>query len=93
MKGITLIGYDMNKVRHYCVRKNDSCIIGAFGLTFRFRSTVCYYAKTRVEGYFIRKENWLLQIIKNNPELELPLKSKILFEYILGLRSKINIHK
>ena len=59
MKGTTLIGYDMNKERHYCVRKKDNCIIGAFGLTFRFRSTVVYYAKTRVEGYFIRKENWL----------------------------------
>ena len=32
--GTVFIGYEINKVKNYCIKYTDKCVIGAFGCTF-----------------------------------------------------------
>ena len=59
MKGSIVIGFDVNKLRHYCIKLTNGCEIGAFGCSFHQRSCYIYTAATNIEGYFIRKQNWM----------------------------------
>ena len=58
-RGAVVIGYEINKVKKYCIKVKNHCIIGAFGATFNQRSEYVYTALTDVHGFFIRLENWL----------------------------------
>ena len=90
-KGIVYAGYQLNKQRFNCLRFQDNCIIGSFGVTFGIRSTIIYTAITRIEGYFVRRNTWL-RILEdvNNTDLKVNIKQTVFKEYVLNIRSKID---
>jgi len=92
MKGLIYIGYEINKQRHFCVKYQDSCVIGGFGVTFDQRSAFIYMSMTETSGYFIRKRIWK-DILEENPDIAKKLKQNILTDYIVSLRSKVIIAK
>lgn len=73
MKGLIYIGYEINKQRHFCVKYQDSCVIGGFGVTFDQRSAFIYMSMTETSGYFIRKRIWK-DILEENPDIAKKLK-------------------
>tara|TARA_B110000305_G_C18808305_1_gene345865 strand:+ start:96 stop:467 length:372 start_codon:yes stop_codon:yes gene_type:complete len=90
-KGIVYAGYQLNKQRFNCLRFQDNCIIGSFGVTFGIRSTIIYTARTKIEGYFVRRNTWL-RILEdvNNTDLKVNIKQTVFKEYVLNIRSKID---
>jgi len=58
-KGKIQIGYEINGADKYVIEYNNGVVIGAYGVTNNERSKYIYRCKTEVEGYFIRKEQWL----------------------------------
>ena len=90
-KGIVYAGYQLNKQRFNCLRFQDNCIIGSFGVTFGIRSTIIYTAITKIEGYFVRRNTWL-RILEdvNNTDLKVNIKQTVFKEYVLNIRSKID---
>jgi hypothetical protein len=58
-KGKVMIGYEINKEKRYCIAYHDKIVIGAYGITFNQRAAFIYAALTPIEGYFIRKTNWI----------------------------------
>jgi hypothetical protein len=65
-KGSVVIGYDVNKVKKYCIRQKNNSVIGAFMVSFCQRSEFVYTALTNIEGLFVRKMNWH-EILSSNP--------------------------
>ena len=63
--GIIQIGYEINGENRYVIQRNNGIVIGAYGITNNERSKHIYRCKTEVEGYFIRKEQWLDALIQN----------------------------
>lgn len=93
-KGIVYAGYQLNKHKFNCLRFQDNCIIGSFGVTFGIRSTIIYTAMTKIEGYFIRRKEWL-RIIDDvtNSALKANIKQTVFKQYVNEIRSKIDQHK
>ena len=90
--GLIYIGYEINKQRKFCVKNQDSCVIGAFGVTFDQRSAFIYMSVTESCGYFVRKFNWK-NILEDSPDIAKKLKQNILTDYIMRIRSKVIIAK
>lgn len=57
-RGTIVMGYDINKMKRYCMRFSDNCLIGAYEMTLGHRAQFIYTALTMVNGYSIRKQNW-----------------------------------
>ena len=57
-KGTIVIGYEINKMKRYCIKHRNCGIIGAYGTTFNQRSAFIYTSLTNIHGFSIRKENW-----------------------------------
>jgi len=87
-KGSVVVGYEINKVKKYCIRYQDRCVIGAYGVAFNNRSCCIYTALTNVHGYFIRKEKWA-DLCDENEEIAQILSNNIICEYITQIRSKV----
>lgn len=47
---------------------------------------------TRLEGYFIRKINWL-NTLKEYEGMAKLMRKNILMDYIINIRSKVNVNK
>ena len=58
LKGTFVVGYEVNKIKMYCLKVKSSIAIGAFGATFNQRSEFVYTALTDLHSMAIRKENW-----------------------------------
>jgi len=58
MEGTYKVGYSINKKEYY-VDKFGLNVIGAYGVTFNKRALFLYKSITHINGYFIRKINWL----------------------------------
>lgn len=56
--GQVVIGYEVNNKKKFCIKYNDSFVIGAYECTFNKRSVFIYKANTIIEGLFIRKCKW-----------------------------------
>jgi len=91
-KGTVFIGYEINKMRKYCLRYIDCCVIGGYGATFNQRASCLYQAMTYCSGYFVRKANWI-NMLEEHPEIAARIKQKILTEYIIKIRSRVNISR
>jgi hypothetical protein len=52
------IGYEINKMMSFKIRRFEGSIIGMFEVTFHRRSNYVYRANKGFEGFFIRKRNW-----------------------------------
>jgi hypothetical protein len=55
VKGSVVIGYEVNKVKKYCIRQKNNSVVGAFMVTFNQRSEFVYTALSNIEGFFVRK--------------------------------------
>ena len=86
------IGYEINRMKKYCLRYIDCCIIGGYGVTFNQRASCLYQAKTNCSGFFVRKPNWV-SILDENPEIAARIKQKILTDYIIKIRSRVNVSR
>lgn len=72
-QGTVGIGFEINKKAQFVIKHENKCVVGAFGITFGQRSQYIYKTFTRVQGYFIRKVNWM-DILKEKPEISKILK-------------------
>jgi hypothetical protein len=52
------VGFDINRIRKYVLRFENSCVIGIYNCTFDERALFIYQCKTECTGYFLRKRNW-----------------------------------
>jgi len=91
-KGKVALGYEINKIKKFQIIYKNKCIIGAFNVTFNQRATFIYQSLTEVQGYFIRKCNWL-DMMDNYEEVSKPLKRDILLEYVTNIRNKLRMKK
>ena len=92
MKGRCAIGYEINNQKRYCIKYTDNFVIGAYDLTFNKRSMFIYRSMSYIEGYFIRKQDWM-ELINDYSSIGLCIKRNILLNYLLKVRIKINVHK
>jgi hypothetical protein len=76
------IGYTINRSYKYKMRFNRVDIIGAYGATFNKRSLFIIKATEKIQGYFIRKKNWI-KVIRNpvNTEMCSIMQEKIKKDY------------
>ena len=58
-KGTVMVGFEINKIKKYCLKYFNKCIIGAYGITFNKRASFIYKAGSDVHGFFIRKHHWM----------------------------------
>ena len=91
-KGKLQIGFEINKQKKYCIQQNDRSIIGAYGVTWNYRAQYIYFASTIVQGFFIRKRNWI-EILDNGGEVIPVLKKNILLDYLTKIKLKVEIAK
>jgi len=91
-KGKVGIGYEINKVKKYCIVLENRCIIGGYGATFGQRSAFVYCALTDLDGYFIRRNNWI-QMLDEFPDVGFVLKRNILYHYFSHIRFKLAAKK
>lgn len=54
-KGSVVVGYEINKIKKYCLKLKDKAIIGAHDVTFGKKAEFIYTAFTDIEGFFIRR--------------------------------------
>jgi len=90
--GEVVIGYEINKQRRYCIHFKNKCVIGAYGITFNKRAAFIYTALTTVEGFFIRKNNWL-DLLSISPEIAFVIKKNVLMDYLCKIRLKVMVNK
>ena len=62
------IGYQINKLNHFVLRRKNGIVIGDHEVTFNHRSSFIYKIHSLCEGYSIRKNNWF-RILEEFPEL------------------------
>jgi hypothetical protein len=87
--GSIVIGYEINKIKKYCLKLKNRCIIGAYGVTFSVRSEFCYTSLVDSSMLFIRKLNWLT-LLRDNPDITKALIGKILFDYNTAIKTRVN---
>ena len=81
-KGTVVIGYDINKMKKYCMRFTEKCLIGAYEMTYGHRAQFIYTALTTVSGYSIRKQNWKVLMDKHDGDVVKKFKLNIFFDHI-----------
>ena len=52
------VGFEINKIKKFVIRKFKQIIIADHGCTFNHKSKFIYKAKTICEGYAIKKLEW-----------------------------------
>ena len=86
--GVVGIGFEINKQQNFCIRFENKCVIGAYGVTFNMRAAFIYKAFTNLSGYFIRKFRWN-EMLQSCPEIAKIMKQNVLIDYLINLRSKV----
>ena len=66
--GAVGVGFEINKQQNFCIKFEDKCVIGAYGVTFNQRAAFIYKAFTNLYGYFIRKFRWV-EMLESCPEI------------------------
>lgn len=67
-------------------------MIGDYGITFGMRAAFIYTTLTNIEGFFIRKMNWL-HLINKHTSIANILKKNVMINYLTKIRGKIIVHK
>jgi hypothetical protein len=91
-KGVVSIGYEINKIKKFCIQYNGKCVIGGFGVTFNQRATFMYSATTHCEGHFIRQRNWH-ELLSRYMEIADRIKTNVLVDYVMNIRIKVTLAK
>ena len=92
VKGTIVIGYELNNIKKYCIKYQDSIMIGAYECMFDEKSYVLYTAFTNIEGYFIRKTNWF-NLCQNHKTMSNFIRRNVLLDYMLNIKNKITVAK
>lgn len=92
IKGKVALGYEIQKQKRYCVKYTNNIVIGAFGITFNMRAAFVYTCISQIEGFFIRKLNWLTMISRHSSIAKI-LKKNVLINYLTKIRGKVMISK
>ena len=64
-KGTVDIGFGINRITKFVLRKQKSIVIADHGCTFNHKSNFIYKAKSNCEGFSIKKLAWL-QVLDSN---------------------------
>lgn len=91
-KGRIQIGYELNNEVHFCIQFNNGVVVGAWGCSSNERSKHIYRAKTNIEGYFIRKVDWL-HVLESNKKIKTKIIQNIFVDQNYYVNVKINRHK
>lgn len=91
--GVIYIGYEINKKRRFCVKYSNGGVIGAYGCTFNQRSNYIVYANSNSDCTFIRKQNWINNVLGVDQTITTIFKRKILNDHFFKLMVKIDIDK
>ena len=89
-EGKVLVGYEINKVKKYCLQFQDTCVIGAYNVVFNQKSVFVYASLTKVKGFTIRKDKWM-EIMGEFPKLELGFKKNIMIYYLTYIRGRVMV--
>lgn len=76
-KGQVDIGFDINRKRHFVLRKRKSIVIGDFGCTFNQKANFIYKVYRTCEGFSIRKKNWY-KLLNEHEEITQQIKLRII---------------
>lgn len=88
MKGSIVIGYEMNRLKKYCLLMKGACIIGAYECTFGVRSEFIFSTLKYCEFLYIRKVKWD-ELLLNNRDVAKVLLGKTLFDYKTNIKCKV----
>ena len=91
-QGSVVVGYEINKVKKYCIKFKNNCVINAFGATFSQKSEYVYAALTDIHGFCIRLENWI-EILVENPHISSILIGNVMYRYFKEIRIKCMLFK
>ena len=91
-KGEIFFGYELNKQRHFCIKYQNGCVIGAYGCTYNQRSNHIVYANSNSDCQFIRKTNWK-KILDIDEQIAKNFKRKILSDHLNKVHFKIELDK
>jgi len=92
MQGQVVIGYEINKIKKYCLKFNANAVIGDYGMTFNERSQFIYTALTDLKTLYIRKSNWV-NILSEFPDIGRKMISKIFLKYMNEIKNKVTVSK
>jgi len=87
--GMVDIGFEINRKKVYCIRKNNMVIIGDHGCTFNHQSYSIFKTKTVCKGFSIRKHKWLKILNTTSQVLVNQLKSRIITSYFYGTKLRM----
>jgi CRP-like cAMP-binding protein len=92
LQGQVVVGYEVNKIKKFCLKLSKSIIIGDFGMTFNMRSEFIYTAFTDLHTLAIRKEKWI-ELLTEHIDLGQKMISKISLTYITKIKSRVLVSK
>jgi hypothetical protein len=71
-KGKIQIGFELNNEVRFALQFNNGIVVGAWGCSNNERSKYVYRTKTNVEGFFVRKYNWL-DVLNSNQKIKMKI--------------------
>ena len=86
------IGYVINNIPSYRIRRFKGTTIGLFNICFDRRMIFNFKAHEKLEGFFIRLRDWK-KISKNFPLHYQIIKRNALLEYVTNTKRKLDILK
>ena len=92
IKGAIGIGFEINGERRFSLRKENGCVVGGFNVTFFSRSNYIWKCLEQIEGFFLYKHTWL-ELLDKNEKIAYSLKTNILSNYLLKVRSPLERDK
>lgn len=84
-KGSIVVGYEINKIKRYCLMMKHRCVIGAYGVTFSVRSEFIYTSVQPCEMLYIRKANWF-RVLSEHSTISTKLMGRVLFDYATSVK-------
>ena len=88
-KGTVLVGYEINKETRYCLKYDNYCVLGGYEIMYQQRSAYIYTAMTNIQGYSVRRHNWL-SLMDNHPEIATCVKMNTFQNYSRNVKNKVN---
>ena len=88
-RGIYEIGFEINHKCFFVLRYKNSNVIGAYGVTFNVRALFVYKTFSACEGFSIRKQNWINEILDQNETIMSVIKDSVKEDYETYVKRKL----
>lgn len=88
-RGIYEIGFEINHRCFFQLRYKNSNVIGAYGVTFNVRALFVYKTFSACEGFSIRKQNWISEILEQNDTIMSVIKNSVKQDYETYVKRKL----